>query len=53
MPKNKGIYRIFRTREEMERYDNYIKEMVYSRATFERELKMYTGGAYAPPEERY
>lgn len=104
MPKNKGIYRIFRTREEMERHDNEIrhhsrvfmadhmsialgrmgfreakfreldkvldevmreymadyaadlkddKEMVYSRAAFERELKMYTGGVYAPPEERY
>lgn len=104
MPKNKGIYRIFRTREEMERHDEDIrhftrvftydhvtialgrmgfreakfrefdmvltevyqeymkdyaddlkddKEMVYSRAAFERELKMYTGGVYSPPEERY
>lgn len=104
MPKNKGIYRIFRTREELERHDEDIrhfsrvfmadhitialgrmgfreskfreldkvltevineymddyaadrkddKDMVYSRALLDRELKMYTGKMFAPAEERY
>lgn len=104
MPKNKGIYRLFRTREEMQRHDEDIrhftrvftfdhvtialgrmgfreskfrefdrvlsevyqeymkdyaddlkddKEMVYSRALLDRELKQYTGKLFAPAEERY
>lgn len=29
------------------------KEMVYSRAVLDRELKQYTGKLFAPAEERY
>ena len=29
------------------------EEMVYSRASFEREMKSYTGAFYAPESERY
>lgn len=104
MPKNKGIYRVFRTKEEMQRYDEQLrhftriymldhvtialgrmgfreskfrefdkvlaevckeyaddftedykadKEMVYSRALMDRELKQYTGAMFVPEEVRY
>lgn len=104
MAKNKGIYRLFRTKAEFERhnedirhftrvftmdhvtvalgrmgfreskfrefdkvlsevYDDYMtayaddlkddKEMVYSRAVLDRELKQYTGNLFVPEQVRY
>lgn len=104
MPKNKGIYRLFRSKAEYdwhnenirhvtrvltldyvtvalgrmgfreskfaefervfsEVYQEYMesfaddlkddKEMVYSRAVLDRELKQYTGKLFTPAEERY
>ena len=104
MPKNKGIYRLFRTKAEYdwhseniryvtrvltldyvtvalgrmgfreskfaefervfsEVYQEYMesfaddlkddKEMVYSRAVLDMELKQYTGKLFAPAKERY
>lgn len=104
MPKNKGIYKMFRTKEEYDRHNNELrhfsrvwmmdhvsvalgrmgfretkfkefdrvltevikeymaeyatdlkddKEMVYSRACLDRELKQYTGSMFVPEEVRY
>lgn len=104
MPKNKGIYRLFRTKAEFDRYNEDLrhftriwmmdhvtialgrmgfretkfrefnrvldevvceymkeyaddfkcdKEMWYSRACVDRELKQYTGSLFVPEEERY
>lgn len=104
MPKNKGIYRLFRTKAEFDRYEGEVryftrvftlddvtialgrmgfretkfrefdkvlaevmheyasetledykddKQMWYSKAAKDRELKQYTGALFVPWEERY
>lgn len=104
MPKNKGIYRLFRTKEELMQHEEYIrhftrvftldhvtvalgrmgfreskfrefdkvldevcseymadyaadlkddKEMIYSRALLDREIKQYVGKLYVPEKDRY